>query len=55
MKNDISKTYQIGNYKIEFDSKDWTWRVINYLGFGVYSDLSLAKCKKAAKEIMQTA
>ena len=50
IKNDITRTYQIGNYKIEFDSKEWTWRVINRWGFGIYSDLSLFKCKKIAKE-----
>lgn len=50
IKNDISKTYQIGDYKIEFDFKSWTWLVINLWGFGIYSDLSLSKCKKVAKD-----
>ena len=51
IKNDISKTYQIGVYKIYFSTKDWSWLAVNYLGFGIDSDLSLRKLKKRINEL----
>ena len=38
---DIKATYKVGNHKVYFDSKDWTWKAINPFGFGVDSDLSV--------------
>lgn len=46
MKNDISKVYKIGDYTISFYVKEWIWIAVNYVGFGVDSDLSLSKLKK---------
>ena len=53
MKNDISKIYKIGNYTISFYVKEWTWVAVNYIGFGVDSDLSLSKLKKRIKTLTQ--
>ena len=53
MKNDITKKYKIGRYTIKFDLKDWTWRAVNYLGFGVDSDMSLIKLKKRIKSLLK--
>lgn len=38
---DIKAKYQVGKYKVFFDSKEWTWRAVNTFGFGVDSDLSV--------------
>jgi len=53
MKNDITKTYKIGTYKISFDVKNWTWVSINIFGFGVDSDLNLSKLKKRTRELVK--
>ncbi len=51
MTNDISKKYSIGNYKIYFSAKNWTWLAVNTFGFGIDSDLSLTKLKSRIKKI----